>query len=535
MPEEKNLICRIKPYIQPFERKLALLELEKLTNSKAYQHPDDDNCFIINTYVCADYPLNRLAYWESIQDTKVSWTKQLRREATTNLVRNGINLHELSELLPFEYNIPIPNRRCLRYGPHDIHDYRGKFFPQLVRSLMNLSSLPDGSTVLDPMCGSGTTLVEANLAGHNTIGVDLNPLSVLIAKTKCEILCTSPKSIIDDYEWIKSSLLDSSNLQNGSDLSYFRTLPQNDQNYLKSWFAPYVLSDLDLIATLLNKIKRSVCKNLFWLCLSDILRSVSYQKTDDLRVRRESVDSTDLDTISVYLSQLNQTVRHVVAFLLGETQTNHNKFEILEGDARELATLLTDFKESPDVVITSPPYATALPYLDTDRLSLIYLKLLPRQEHRSTDYQMIGNREISENQRLNLWDIYIRQEQDLPLEIRDLISEVNEAYQNTDVGFRRKNLPTLLAKYFLDMKRVLQQINCVVKNSSNIFIVVGDNHTIAHGRRIDIHTANMISLLAESVGMHLLDSIPMDMLTPRDIFKKNSVASEYIVHAIACH
>lgn len=533
MPEEVNLICRIKPYIQPFERKLALLELEQLTNAKAYQYRDDPNCFVVNTSVSSDYPLGKLAYWESIKDTKVSWTKQLKREATTRLIRNGINPWELINLLPFTNDIPIPNRRCLRYGPHNIHEYRGKFFPQLVRVLMNLSSLPSNSMVLDPMCGSGTTLVEANLAGYKTIGIDSNPLSIFIAKTKCEILHASPVSIINDYDRVKSSLSDPK-VQQSSDLTYFRTLAQNDQYYLESWFAPHVLSDLDLIATLLNKMPQSVCKDLFWLCLSDILRSVSYQKTDDLRVRRELKDDEDVDAISVYLSRLGRTVRHVVTFLLGETQINLNRFEVLRGDARELRIALADLKESPDVVITSPPYATALPYLDTDRLSLSYLKLLPRQEHRTTDYQMIGNREISEKQRLNLWDIYMSQEQNLPLEIRNLITEVDQAYRNTDVGFRRKNLPALLAKYFLDMKKVLQEINQVVKNGGHVFIIVGDNHTVAHGRRIDIDTAKMIGLLGESIGMQLLESIPMDMLTPRGIFKRNSIASEHIVHARVC-
>lgn len=533
MSEVANLVCRIKPYIQPFERKLALRELEQLTGARAYQQHDNQNCFVVSSAIGSEDLLERLTYWESIEDGTSSWTKQLRREATTCLVRNGISPYELTKLLPFTNDIPIPNRRCLRYGPHDIHDYRGKFFPQLVRALINLCNLPSGSTVLDPMCGSGTTLVEANLAGHKTIGVDLNPLSVLIARTKCEILRTSPTTIINEYERIRSVLI-RSRLQQNSALTYFLTLPQNDQRYLESWFAPRVLADLDLVATLLDKMPPSACRDLFWLCLSDVLRPVSFQKTDDLRVRREFKGDAEKDAVAEFLNQLGRTVCHVVAFLLEETHTDLRKFEVRQGDARSLRTTLAALEESPDAVITSPPYATALPYLDTDRLSLCYLKLLPRQKHRATDYQMIGNREISGSQRLNLWDMYLGQEHKLPTEIRNLIAEVDQAYRDTDVGFRRRNLPVLLAKYFLDMQQVLQEINLIVNNGGHVFIVVGDNHTVAHGRRIDIHTAKLTSILGESVGMQLLELIPMDMLTPRDIFKRNAVASEHIVHVQVC-
>lgn len=86
------------------------------------------------------------------------YTRQIRREATINAVRNGIAPAQLKALLPFDGKaISIPNRRVLRYGPHGAHEYRGKFFPQLVRALLNIAAVKRGDVVLDPMCGSGTT------------------------------------------------------------------------------------------------------------------------------------------------------------------------------------------------------------------------------------------------------------------------------------------------------------------------------------------------------------------------------------------
>lgn len=67
---------------------------------------------------------------------------------------------------------------------HGIHPYPAKFIPQIPRTLIAALHPRDGSAVLDPFCGSGTTLVEAISAGHPAIGVDLHPLACLISKVK---------------------------------------------------------------------------------------------------------------------------------------------------------------------------------------------------------------------------------------------------------------------------------------------------------------------------------------------------------------
>jgi DNA modification methylase len=531
MPKNTKLVCHIKPYIQPFERKLAIRELQQLSGVDVVENSTDINCFTVYSNTNTEYLIDKLSYWESIEEDDKSWTKQLKREATTGLLRNGIKPSELTSVLPFKDDIPIPNRRCLRYGPHDAHEYRGKFFPQLVRALINLSELPIGSTILDPMCGSGTTLVEASLSGYSALGLDLNPLSVFISRTKCEIIHETPENIINEYEKVKSGLLKKKLVPDNS-LKYFRSLPQTDQHYLESWFSQRILYDLDAIASLLDDMPPCASKNLFWLCLSNILRLVSYQKTDDLRVRRE-IKNDDIDAVAEFVGQLNKTVKYIVSLLLEEHNSYFGPYSVIQGDARELGNFFVGDEKPVDAVITSPPYATALPYLDTDRLSLSYLKLLPRDRYKATDSQMIGNREISETQRKTIWEHYLNEQKNIPKEINSVISEVSLAYQNNDVGFRRKNLPALLSKYFLDMQKVLAQVNCSIKKDGHIFIVVGDNHTIAHEKRINIETSKLVGILGQSVGMRLVESIPMEMLTPRNIFKKNAVASEYIVHFIA--
>src|SRR5262245_11279186 len=92
---------------------------------------------------------------------------------------------------------PVPSlrRQSTRYSAHGLHEYRGKFNPQVVRAIGNLLGLEPGDRVLDPFCGSGTTLLEAAHIGWNAVGVDLNPLGVLIANAKLAAFNASPATL----------------------------------------------------------------------------------------------------------------------------------------------------------------------------------------------------------------------------------------------------------------------------------------------------------------------------------------------------
>src|SRR4029077_19971919 len=93
-----------------------------------------------------------------------------------------------------------------------------------------------------------------------------------------------------------------------------------------------------------------------------------------------------------------------------------------------------------DAVITSPPYATALPYLDTDRLSLIVLGLLSRDRHRRAEANMIGTREIGEATRLEWWQTFEENRSTLPPSLVKLVDRLASDYHGDGVGFRRRNL-----------------------------------------------------------------------------------------------
>jgi site-specific DNA-methyltransferase (cytosine-N4-specific) len=194
-----------------------------------------------------------------------------------------------------------------------------------------------------------------------------------------------------------------------------------------------------------------------------------------------------------------------------------------------VAALFPEFQNKVDLLITSPPYATALPYLDTDRLSLIVLGLLPREKHSESEKLMIGTREISERQRLKAWECYLARKNELPVKITKLLDRIAEANHGDNVGFRKRNLPALLGKYFLTMLDSMRSAHKMLRKNGHAYYVVGNNSTIVDGQRIEIPTDKFLFEIGERAGWCLDEMIQMELLISRDIFKENRGTAETIL------
>lgn len=154
---------------------------------------------------------------------------------------------------------------------HGFHKYPGKFIPQLPKwAIEKYLDSKQQKTILDPFCGSGTTLVEANLAGHNSIGIDIDPLSALISKVK-----TTP---IDEKKLQKISNWLVDELKVRKEGAFIPECVTIDH-----WFTKDAIKKLSILRTLIDEIsiefgrakKTSDIKDLLTICFSSIIRRVS--------------------------------------------------------------------------------------------------------------------------------------------------------------------------------------------------------------------------------------------------------------------
>jgi tRNA G10 N-methylase Trm11 len=115
------------------------------------------------------------------------------------------------------------------YLTHYMHPYKGRFHPKMVRALLNYIYPYEQGLVADNFAGCGTLLVEATWMGLDNLGIEINPLSVLMAKVKCEALSMQPEKLKNDLKSYLSNLQGSlASIEKRENLSTFlfpSTLP----------------------------------------------------------------------------------------------------------------------------------------------------------------------------------------------------------------------------------------------------------------------------------------------------------------------
>lgn len=241
----------------PYEKKLAIREINtlllpqeiiQLTNKVTVCFPE--KC----------YNLDKLVFFShALAKGNLIETKQFKYE-------NGSRL-----------DIKLKKQNT-RYSAHGLHEYKGKFNPQVVRSLYNIFNIQESSLVLDPFCGSGTSLVEAAHHGIKAIGTDINPLAVFITNTKINSLKVS----VEELHEGKAKLFDEFTKVRGA-----YQLPALDARlrYLNAWFPMDVLLDIETIKAASNNLDKMV-RDIFLVIMSNLLREYSLQDPNDLRIRR---------------------------------------------------------------------------------------------------------------------------------------------------------------------------------------------------------------------------------------------------------
>lgn len=421
-------------------------------------------------------------------------------------------------------------RKDSKYATHGIHPYKGKFYPQLAKSLLNLAGIQRGDIVLDPFCGSGTVILEGCLSGVRPYGCDLNPLATKIAQAKTDILDAD----LFVADWIFARLLEG--LKKGPvDDKWFSYFPADCRDEIERWFAKPVANKLGWLLSEVRQLPDPRIRTLLEVLVSSIIRRVSQQDPRDLRIRRRQKPLKDAPVFEIFSTVLSEQRSRLLDFALRAQWSPHafQKATVWLGDARSPDTFTTVGLEPGSVgaVITSPPYATALPYIDTDRLSILTVLGMPSTERRPIEESLTGSREISNSGRAKIDEfIESRQFQGIPSPMAQrLISTIHRLNAGADVGFRRKNLAALLYRYFSDMTAVLATLHPLLRKKGRAFFVVGDNRTTAGGHQILINTTAALAETAQTLGWKLREEIPITVTTENLRHIKHAITQNTIL------
>lgn len=299
---------------------------------------------------------------------------------------------------------------------HSIHPYPAKFPPQLPRRILQDFSKP-GDLVLDPFCGSGTTLVEARLRGVNAIGVDINGLACLISKVKATPisldqyaeLCRFIQSIEDvSFQWSMGA----------------RTpIKVKDFDGLSHWFQKNVAEEITLVLYRIEELADNDLKDFLRVVLSSIIVRVSNQESD---TRFAAIDKNIPDgfCLTLFTERTKVYLEKLMEFSTSVTQVS--SVQVFNADARNLS-FLSD--SSIDLIVTSPPYANTYDY---------YLYHKFRKKWLDLDVQFA---------------------------------------QYNEIGSRREfsSLKKSPEKWLTDLRQCFSEMSRVLKRGSLAFVVIGDS------------------------------------------------------------
>lgn len=248
---------------------------------------------------------------------------------------------------------------------HGIHRYSGKFIPQIASQAISLLTTP-GDRVLDIYCGSGTTLLEAALLDRKSVGIDLNPLALLISKVKTRPL---PERKLSQFlrgirEELEGATDEAPLFAQGSATS--KDDPRLKDEWFTKWYQPHVLPRLCQIHQAIMGCSDAAVRDVGLVAFSDVVRRASKAHNGYPNVMFDKNAKQRPNPVPHFLNRLSEVVAAVAEL---SALKNFERPEVREGDATSL-----DFDDNSfDAVVSHPPYIASVPYAEYGSLSLGWL------------------------------------------------------------------------------------------------------------------------------------------------------------------
>lgn len=231
---------------------------------------------------------------------------------------------------------------------HNFHPFPCKFPAFIPREIINSYAKKD-DIICDPFVGSGTTLVEASLLGHSSIGNDINPISCLLSKVKAKPLSINLLNNIDIFS--DEILLKYKNTKK-VDIFYYDSI--------NHWFQDNVIRELSFLKQEISTIKNRDLRDLFLVVFSSVIVRVSNQESDT-RYSAKNKNIKDFETINIFIKKIKD-IKNIYIDFSSQIKNNPTKnidVKVFQSDSRNLINIESN---SIDMIITSPPYANTYDY-----------------------------------------------------------------------------------------------------------------------------------------------------------------------------
>nr|WP_314699002.1 DNA methyltransferase [uncultured Prevotella sp.] len=386
---------------------------------------------------------------------------------------------------------------------HCYHTYPAMMIPQIARTLIE-EYKPKGrlDLILDPYMGSGTTLVEASLAGINSIGTDLNPLARLMGKVKTTLY--NNESILKQFREIQAELI------------FYTKDKVKEHNFdrisnYSFWYNEDTLLKLSYLSQLIKKLKD---EDFFNVILSEVVREVSFTRNGEFkryRMNEASIAKFNPDTFTLFEKKALRNIEGLKAYT-SEAKHNVNasiyNFNTMYG-------IPTDIIKDGDVdmVVTSPPYGDSRTTVAYGQFSRWANEWFNFDNAKNLDNLLMGGKKATE-------EIFKTDS------IRDVLDEIDSLEHK-----RYLEVVSFLNDYYQSIENVAKS----VRSGGIVCYVVGDRRVKGVQIPLDYFTAEMFEKFGFKHKISIVRKIPNKRMpsltspTNKTGAKVSTMSHEYIV------
>jgi DNA modification methylase len=370
------------------------------------------------------------------------------------------------------YNLRVEDRSWDYQGEatkrytHGFHSYPAMMIPQIAPRLITQYS-KEGDVLLDPFCGSGSVLIEAEITKRYSIGIDLNPLAILIARAKTTPI--NPSILCKEYYGLVERIHEVSD--NKIALPHFFNI-----NF---WFKEDVIKYLAKIKTGIDEISDVKVKGFFQVAFSEAVRLSSNSRAHEFKLFRypqEKLENYYPNALRIFKERAEMNIRLMEEFYKACPANVWCK--IIHGDSTESLGIIEP--GTVDIIVTSPPYGdsrTTVAYGQFSRLSSQWLGLLP-QKAPDIDKEMLGG---------NL--------------VKDKDTKLSSPTLNKTVNFvaeRHEKRAKQILAFYADLSKCLKNMASYLRTGGHACIVIGNRRVTG----IQLPTDIVICELGQSFSLH---------------------------------
>lgn len=360
-------------------------------------------------------------------------------------------------------------------GRHRWYYYKEGFSPQIVQKAIVENELNKNSVVIDPFNGSGTVTLTSTAMGIPSHGIEVNPFTAFIAKSK--LINTSSRQ----FEENVSRVLDKINARKKSRLEGFSTFSEKEG--INKWlFNKSVIRSFSAGLSESNKLESKEDGNLIKLALIYAAMQNCNAKKDGKCLRYKpnwhSLSFDKQSFIKSFQNKVAEIIEDTKDEIEGELANIYNE------DARKELKNVDSF----DLCITSPPYANTFDYTDIYRPELFLS-------------EFISSNEDLYNLRLRTIRSHVQAKWEAPKNNLSsaLLNELRRKIDSKKEFLMHRHIPIMLSAYFEDMDTIFKTLYTQANHGAEVWMVVANSAYANVNVQVDL----ILSEIATNIGWKL--------------------------------